>query len=306
MKKSVSRTITDDWDAFRHFLAVVRCGTLSAAALELGTDHTTVARHVQKLEKRFNRALFFKSHSGYELTDDGTRLLPAAEKIESTYISAAQSFEHEDPLIKTTVRVGTTDGFGSIFLAPRLKRLVEHSPQLQIDLLARAKPFNLAKREADIVVSRLQSGQMRVVSRRLVNYRLRCYSTRAYLDRHPPITRVEQLAQHNFVEYIYDLAYPPEPNFFTRTGIIPKIRSTNLMVQIHATMSGFGLSILPSFVTLAFPDLVPVLPAEIDQPRSLHIHTREDLRKAKHIKTVMDFITDEVHQVRTAFEPDKD
>ncbi len=305
MKKPTSRAAPDDWDAFRHFLAVVRCGTLSAAALELGTDHTTVARHVQKLEKRFNRALFFKSHSGYELTDDGTRLLPAAEKIESTYISAAQSFELEDPLVKTTVKIGTTDGFGSIFLAPRLKRLVEHSPQLQIDLLARAKPFNLAKREADIVVSRMQTGQMRVVSRRLTNYRLQLFSSRAYLDGHPPITAVEQLQQHNFVEYIYDLAYPPEPNFFTRTGIVPKIRSTNLMVLIHTTLAGFGLCILPSFVSLAFPELVPVLPNEIDQPRSLHIHTREDLRKAVHIKAVMAFISEEVRQARAAFEPTK-
>jgi DNA-binding transcriptional LysR family regulator len=271
----------------------------------LGTDHTTVARHVQKLEKRFNRALFFKSHSGYELTDDGTRLLPAAEKIESTYISAAQSFEHEDPMMKTTVRIGTTDGFGSTFLAPRLKKLAEHSPQLQIDLLARAKPFNLAKREADIVVSRAQTGQMRVVSRRLTNYRLRLYSSRSYLQSQAPILRPEQLSQHNFMEYIYDLAYPPEPNFFTRTGIVPKLRSTNLMVLIHATLAGFGICILPNFVTLAFPELVPVLPDEVDQLRSLHIHTREDLRKARHIKTVMDFITEEVHLVRTVFEPGK-
>lgn len=84
---------------------------------------------------------------------------------------------------------------------------------------------------------------------------------------------------------------------------MPKIRSTNLMVLIHATVAGFGLCILPSFVTLAFPELVPVLPGEVDQPRSLHIHTREDLRKARHVKTVMDFITDEVHLVRSAFEP---
>jgi DNA-binding transcriptional LysR family regulator len=39
-----------NWDQLRYFLAVARTGTLSAAAEQLGTEHTTVARHIQALE----------------------------------------------------------------------------------------------------------------------------------------------------------------------------------------------------------------------------------------------------------------
>jgi predicted ArsR family transcriptional regulator len=41
----------ENWDDYRYFLAVARSGTLSAAAERLGTEHTTVARHIHSLEE---------------------------------------------------------------------------------------------------------------------------------------------------------------------------------------------------------------------------------------------------------------
>jgi DNA-binding transcriptional LysR family regulator len=43
---------SQNWDDLRYFLAVARTGTLSAAAKQLGAEHTTVARHIQALEGR--------------------------------------------------------------------------------------------------------------------------------------------------------------------------------------------------------------------------------------------------------------
>ena len=39
-----------DWEDIRHFVALAREGTLSAAARTLGVDHATVARRVAALE----------------------------------------------------------------------------------------------------------------------------------------------------------------------------------------------------------------------------------------------------------------
>jgi len=49
-----------NWDDVRHFLAVARMGTLSAAAAQLGAEHTTVARRIQPLEDEPNSRLFHK------------------------------------------------------------------------------------------------------------------------------------------------------------------------------------------------------------------------------------------------------
>ena len=83
-----SKKPNQSWDDLRYFLAVARTGTLSAAAKQLGTEHTTVARHIQALEDELNSRLFHKSNSGYGLTDAGERLLTGAEAIESAYVCA--------------------------------------------------------------------------------------------------------------------------------------------------------------------------------------------------------------------------
>src|ERR1700724_243989 len=88
---------SQNWDDVRYFLAVARTGTLSAAARQLGTEHTTVARHIQALEDELNSRLFHKSNSGYGLTDAGERLLAGAEAIESAYVSAKAAASSEQP-----------------------------------------------------------------------------------------------------------------------------------------------------------------------------------------------------------------
>src|SRR3984893_6095020 len=73
-----TRKPSQNWDDLRYFLAVARTGTLSAAAEQLGTEHTTVARHIQAFEDVLKSRLFHNSNSGYGLTDAGERLLGAA------------------------------------------------------------------------------------------------------------------------------------------------------------------------------------------------------------------------------------
>src|SRR5246127_380283 len=112
---------SQNWDDLRYFLAVARSGTLSAAAEQLGTEHTTVARHIHALEGELNSCLFHKSNSGYGLTDAGERLLARAEAIESAYVCAKAAAGSEGQMIIGTVRIGAPDGFGCVFLAPRVR-----------------------------------------------------------------------------------------------------------------------------------------------------------------------------------------
>src|ERR1700730_11155410 len=144
-----TRKPTQNWDDLRYFLAVARTGTLSAAATLLGTEHTTVARHIQALEDELKSRLFHKSNSGYGLTGAGERLLAGAETIESAYVSAKAAVSSEGQTIAGTVRIGAPDGFGSVFLARRVRALTDRHPELEIEILTTTRPFSLLKREVD-------------------------------------------------------------------------------------------------------------------------------------------------------------
>ena len=124
-----------DWDNLRYFLELARAGTLVGAARRLAVDHTTVARRLQALEKQVGSALFAREAGGHRLTEAGRQLLPVVEAMESAVMGAerAAPASHEGP--SGLVRVGATEGFGSLILAPHLAQLTRKHPHLSIDLL---------------------------------------------------------------------------------------------------------------------------------------------------------------------------
>ena len=291
------RKRAQNWDDFRHFLAVARTGTLSAAAEALGTDHTTVARHIQRLEERLAARMFYRSNLGYDLTASGEQLRPIAETMEASYLQAA-SMERENPAVSGTIRIGAPDGFGTAFLAPRIHKLAALHPKLEIELLATARVFSLSKREADIGISLTSPEHARVVSRRLTDYRLHIYASSGYLAAHPPISSPADFSRHGFVGYIEDMLFTPELNYLSSIGpgINARVRSTNLTAQAYATAAGSGLCVLPAFIARLHPELVAVLPEEVALTRSFFMHIHEDNRKSAHVRAAAAFITAELAQ----------
>jgi DNA-binding transcriptional LysR family regulator len=292
---------SQNWDDVRYFLAVARTGTLSAAAKQLSTEHTTVARHIQALEDELNSRLFHKSHTGYELTEAGERLLAGAEAIESAYVFAKAAASSEGQPITGTVRIGAPDGFGSVFLAPRVRSLTDRHPELEIEILTSARLFSLLKREADIAIGHSSPEQMRVVSRRLTDFRIYVYASRAYLSEAAPIAATEDLKKHPFIGFVEELLFPPQISFSDAIRVEPRIRSTSILAQLHATLSGSGLCMLSAFVASGYATLVPVLPEQVSFTRSYHMHIHEDHRRAAPVREVAAFIAAEVERNHSLF-----
>jgi DNA-binding transcriptional LysR family regulator len=69
------------FDYLNTFLTVARTRSFSIAAKELKTSQGTVSHHIAALEEYFDAELFKRTASGVEVTDAGTTLKEAAEKI---------------------------------------------------------------------------------------------------------------------------------------------------------------------------------------------------------------------------------
>ena len=305
-----NRKPSQSWDNLRYFLAAARTGTLSAAAEQLGTEHTTIARHIHALEEELNSRLFHRSNSGYGLTEVGERLLAGAEAIESAYVFAKAAASSEGQPVSGKLRICAPDGFGSLFLAPRLRALTDRHPKLEIEMLVTATLFSLLKREADIAIGLSMPEHMRVVSRRLTDFRMYVYASRAYLKEAAPIIAMEDLKNHPFIGFVEELLFASELhyagafiNYSDAIGadVEPRIRSTSVLAQLHATLSGSGLCVLPAFVASSYPTLVPILPEKVSVTRSYHMHIHEDHRRAAHVREVATFIAAEVERDRSLF-----
>ena len=65
----------------RVFAAVVRCGGMAAAELELNLGRSTISRHVKDLEVRIGATLCQRGRGGFRLTPEGRRIHDATERL---------------------------------------------------------------------------------------------------------------------------------------------------------------------------------------------------------------------------------
>ena len=292
-----------DWNSLRAFLAIARIGRLTGAAARLQVDHMTLSRRIGSLEHGLKAKLFDLSPQGYTLTEAGQRLLPIAEEMERLALGAHESVGGSAASLSGSVRIGSPEGFGSYFLAPRISRLTERHHQLNLQLVATSTAFSLSKRDADLVIAVGRPPSGRLQAERLVDYDLALYAAPSYLAAHDAIATLADLRRHRFVSYIGDLLSYPELD--VRDEIAPEgrtaLESSNLVAQLKATRAGAGLCILPAFAVGAESGLVRVLPGEVRLTRSFWLIVHQDLAGLARVKAVLRFIREEVQAAEAVF-----
>ncbi|TMJ16601.1 MAG: LysR family transcriptional regulator [Alphaproteobacteria bacterium] len=292
-----------DWNDLKSFLAVARSGRLTAAAARLGLDHSTLSRRLAGLEHALGAKLFDRSPSGYTPTDEGRRLLASAEEMERLAIGAADSVGGSAALVEGAVRIGSPEGFGSYFLAPRAAKLKALHPGLTVQLVAASAVFSLSRRDADVVVSVSRPPAGRLTVSKLIDYDLALYAAPSYLERAAPIGSAADLRRHVFVSYIGELLHFPELDFLQHVapGGTTSVESSNLVAQLRATLAGAGLCVLPAFLAGGEPGLMRVLADEVSLTRSLWLTVHQDLAGLARVKAVVRFIRDEVEAAKGLF-----
>ena len=292
-----------DWNDLRYFLAVAQQGTLTGAARRLGTDHATVSRRVAALERAIGAKLFERAPQGYFLTLSGERLLAHAEAMEAQATAATEELGRPEVGITGTVRINSLEGFGNVFLAPRIGRFAEKHPQLRLELVTIQQIVALSKREGDVAIGLAPPKESRFVTTRLTDYDLALYAAPSYLARHAPITSRAELERHAFVGYVDDLVFTRGLDYLDEVlpGLKARIQSSSLTAQMTITEQGHGICVLPSFMAAGRPGLEPVLPEEVRLTRSYWLFTHADLADTARVRTVTRFVQDEIAANRDCF-----
>jgi DNA-binding transcriptional LysR family regulator len=281
-----------DWDNLRYFLELARTGTLVGAARRLAVDHTTVARRIQALEKQMGAALFARGAGGHRLTEAGRHLLPGVEAMEAAVLSVERAAPTPDGGPSGLVRVGATEGFGTLILAPHLARLTQKHPHLSIDLLALPRMLHLSRREADIVISLERPTRGTVIVTKLADYTLHLYGQRETLARHPPVVQREDLRHHAFISYVDDLLFTKELQFLDVLHQPERFafRSTSITAQYEAVRAGAGLAVLPAFLADQDPLLARVLPQEARFTRTFWMSMPAEAKHLARMQAVWGFL----------------
>ncbi|WP_170317544.1 LysR family transcriptional regulator [Paroceanicella profunda] len=276
------------WDDLRSFLAVARAGRLAAAGKALGLDTATVSRQLSRLEGALGVRLFERGAQGHALTEAGRRLLPRAEAMEAEARSLAAQVAGVDQGMTGPVRIGAPDGVATWLLPAIALEISRAWPRLEVQLVAMPRSFDVARREADMVItlSPPTAGRLRV--RRVADYSLHLYATREVAASAGGLTQVAALKTVRGIGYVSDLIYHPELDYVPLVGpdLTPRLTCTSLAVQLAWARMGAGVAILPDFMARGCPELMRVLPREVSFTRSYYLVSHEENRHVPRLEAV--------------------
>ncbi len=293
-----------DWDDLRVFLAVARAGQFLAAGRALGLDHATVGRRVTALERALHARLLVRRTTGVGLTAAGTRLLEGAERVEGEVLRVRAELSDRDFELSGTVRVGAPDGLSTYYLVGAFAALARQHPAITVQLVPTPQVVPLARREIDVAIALEKPEGGRYVTRKLTDYALGLYASRAYLDAHGTPADARDLAAHRLVGSVEGYASPAVLSYVADLfgGAATTFQCTSAVGQLEAVREGVGIGVVHAFIARRHPELVRVLPERSVQ-RAYWIVEHEDVRGLGRVRAVHDHVVASVAADRRLFLP---
>ncbi|MEO0918124.1 MAG: LysR family transcriptional regulator, partial [Pseudomonadota bacterium] len=287
-----------DWDKLRIFHAVADAGSLTHAGDTLHLSQSAVSRQIRALEESLNTTLFHRHARGLILTEQGELLFDATKSMNKRLEAASARIRDSEEEVFGELRVTTTTGFGTLWLAPRLPKLYEQYPDLKIDLMLEERVLDLPMREADVAIRMKEPSQADLIRKRLMSVRMRLYASQEYLEKNGQINDIEEISNHRLIcqrlnsiqvaagaTLVQHLLTYDIPNLFT---------VNNYFGVLQGILNNIGVGVLPDYVTEDFPDLVRVLPNLESGEVPVFLAYPEELRQSKRISAFRDFVQDEI------------
>ena len=158
-------TPLSDWTRLRTLLAVLRTGSQSAAARDLGLAQPSVKRHLDALERDVGRPLFVRSRTGLSPLPAAEALRAPAEAMEAAAALGARRLAASAE--GGTVRLGASPTVAATLLPPVLARLRRARPGLRIEVEATAAETDLLAHGADLALRLTTPRHLDLVRRRI-------------------------------------------------------------------------------------------------------------------------------------------
>ena len=287
-----------DWDKLRIFHAVAAAGSLTHAGDTLHLSQSAVSRQIRALEEGLNTILFHRHARGLILTEQGELLYDATRAMTKRLDAASARIRDSEEEVFGELRVTTTIGFGSLWLAPRLPALYEKYPDLKIDLMLEERLLDLPMREADVAIRMKEPSQADLIRRRLMTINMRLYATPSYLEKHGVPDQIEDLSTHRLISQNASSAQVSAGAILLRELMAHDIGSTlyvnNYFGVLQAVIHDLGIGVLPDYLTQESPDIVRVLPEVESAEVPVFLAYPEELRQSRRIEVFRDFVTEEV------------
>ncbi|MBA5686393.1 LysR family transcriptional regulator [Rugamonas apoptosis] len=248
------------------FATIVRAGSISAAATQLGCGKSVVSRQLARLELELGARLIQRSTRRLALTEIGALVLQQAQQIEQALERIADITDQYQQQVRGLLRVSCSIAARRP-LAPLLAEFTAMYPQVKVSLQLEDRLVDLIAEQIDVAIRTSNLVDSTLVARKLADNVTIMVAAPAYLARAGTPATPQDLRAHACLLYANGGRVYDEWTFIGDEG--PYVVRVDGPLQINdggslvtAAVAGAGILRIPQALAreeLAKGELVPVL-----------------------------------------------
>ena len=292
----------DRFRTMQSFVRVVRAGSFTLAANQLGLSRALVSRHVTDLEARLGLRLLNRSTRALDLTQEGRQYLDFCEQM-------FRDLEHkEDEIARVraapagTLRVLAPSSFGALHLADAVIAFAKVQPRLRVSLLLENTWFrqdDFIQRGLDIALRFAPIRKSTMIAEPIAEFSWLVCAAPDYIALRGRPQQPADLAAHACL--IHSNALPDDhiwrfdgPKGGLTVRVNGAMYSNSALALRKASLAGLGVALIPRYVVaedLASGMLVSLLNRfRIPARKLVAIYPETETTPAK-VRVFVDFLT---------------
>jgi len=291
------------WDDLKFVLAVGRCGGLSAAARELGVEHSTVSRRIAACEARLGVRLFDRLPSGFEPTPQGAKAIATAAGIEQDIFSLDRQIADGDKSLSGPLRITAPQLVIHTDLAEMIARFAVRYPEIDLTISSANEVLNLHRREADVAIRMSRSPEPNLYGRVITKQKRGFYASKKYMETlSSPLMDSKNQITVNFVNFTL---WEKSPLSQVQSRFADVRVSANLdeMGAVHSAIRAhMGVGLMPCFLGGTDSQLMRVPGFELQPYWDIWVLTHPDLKNVERVRIFMRFIAEEFKAISPQYQ----
>lgn len=247
------------WDDLQTVLAVVRKGTLAAAGGELGLNYTTVARRIDRAERRIGAVLFERLPDGYHPTETGRLAADYAAEMERQQTALLRQLQGRDKTLTGRLVITAPQLLVGPYLAAVIHKFCTAHPSVDLKMRATNDVLDLNRREADLAIRISRSPGDALTGLRLCEQHTASFANASVAEK-------IKTQPDACIDWIVYEGMPTVPKASLSLYPNAQVRMTcdDMVAMVGAAQAGLGVVRMPMFLGRSTAGLVqvPVLPPQ--------------------------------------------
>ncbi len=288
-------------DELQIFVCVIECGSISAAAEQVGQTPSAVSRSLSRLEAKLETTLINRTTRRMDLTEEGKFFFERAKQILEQMDELEERLSRRQQTPAGRLRINAASPFMLHAVVPYIAEFRRLYPDIQLELNSNDLIIDLLEQSTDIAIRIGNLADSTLHARSLGSSPLNILASPAYLEKHGVPASVSELSGHTLLGFTQTESlnhWPLRHAQGDRWQIQPGISASSGETLRQLALEGQGIVCLSHFMThqdIRSGRLKVILPeANSGYRQPIHAVYYRNSQLALRIQCFLDFIQDKL------------